>query len=125
MKYEEHDLQVWFCQLLQLYENQGKLYYFAIPNGDRRGGNEFQAMLTGKRLKQEGTKAGVADLCILIKDAVIFIEMKSQQGKQSRSQKEFEKIVKNFNHNYIVLHNQEECEQFIRAITDKGDFQNL
>lgn len=122
--YNESKLQQAFCEALGYYKSSG-IDFFAVPNGDRRGGDQLQAKITGARLKKEGVLAGVSDLIVLANNDVIFVEMKDDKGRQSTSQRDFEKMVKSHGHNYIVLHNWEECEQFIRAITDKGDFPNL
>ena len=117
MKHEEHKLQKWFCELLY-YKLilQKKGFFFAIPNGEIRGKDRLQSIITGKRLKDEGVKAGVADLCILLKNQTIFVEMKTETGKQSLLQKEFEKIVKSYGHQYYVLHSIKECEEFLKNV---------
>jgi hypothetical protein len=67
---------------------------FAIPNGSQRN------IITAKILKGEGVLAGVSDLMILgskvVQDGIdmnvwcgMFIEMKSEKGKLSDSQKAF------------------------------------
>ena len=74
-------------------------------------------------LKAEGVRAGVADIVVLTKDAVIFVEMKAgKQGKQQSSQKEFEKKVKSLGYNYVILRNQKECFEFVLAISDDSVF---
>jgi hypothetical protein len=108
----EHDLQVWFCQEL----DKNNIFYFAVPNGNLRKKS------VARMLKAEGVKAGVADIVVVVKDAVIFVEMKAgKQGKQQPSQKEFEKKVKSLGHNYIILRDQKECLEFIDAITNVSD----
>lgn len=112
----EHDLQVWFCKEL----DKNNIFYFAVPNGNLRKKS------VARILKAEGVKAGVADIVVVIKDAVIFVEMKAgKQGKQQSSQKEFEKKVKSLGHNYIILRDQKECLQFIEAITNTSDIDNI
>ena len=109
----EHDLQVWFCKLLEQYN----IFFFAVPNGNLRKKS------VAKMLKAEGVRAGVADIVVLTKDAVIFVEMKAgKQGKQQPSQKEFEKKVKSLGHNYVILRNQKECFEFVLAISDDSVF---
>jgi hypothetical protein len=53
---------------------------FAIPNGENR------SRVTGGRLKAEGVLAGVPDLCIPALS--LFIEMKTDVGEVSPTQKE-------------------------------------
>lgn len=112
----EHDLQVWFCKLLE----QNNIFFFAVPNGNLRKKS------VARMLKAEGVRAGTADIVVVVKDAVIFVEMKAgKQGKQQPSQKEFEKKVKSLGHNYIVLRSWRECEEFVKAITQPSSLEQL
>jgi len=53
--------------------------------------------------KATGMMAGVADLIILTPNArTIFVEMKTEKGKQSDKQKEFEQSVKEKGFDYFV-----------------------
>lgn len=60
---------------------------FAVPNG---GGRD---LIEGVRLKEEGVLAGVADLIIIHRGEVVFVEMKTKGGRQSAAQKAFEEAV--------------------------------
>ena len=42
--------------------------------------------------------------------------MKSEKGKQSESQKEFQRIVEEQGHFYQVIRTWEECEKFIESL---------
>jgi hypothetical protein len=60
---------------------------FAIPNGGKRGAREAAIM------KSEGTLAGVADLFVMFPNNWyhgLFIEMKTDIGKQTEKQKFFQ-----------------------------------
>jgi len=63
----------------------GRLPYFAIPNGGKRH------VVTAKKLKAEGVRAGVPDLAIMIPRGVhhgLFVEMKVKKGGvESKPQK--------------------------------------
>lgn len=118
--YEEHKLQCFFCQLLDYkLVNPKKGYYFSVPNGDRRGGDRRQAIRTTLRLKHEGLKNGVADCIVLLPKRVIFVEMKTEKGVQSSSQKEFERIVKLLGFEYVILRNTDDCEKFVNHVLQK------
>jgi len=72
----EHEHQKAFVKYLSLLERQGKIMtFFAVPNGGSR--NEREA----KNLKLEGVRAGVSDLVVVIKNKVLFIEMKRPPKK--------------------------------------------
>ena len=127
MQHFEHQIQCFLCDLLDYkLVNPKKGYYFAVPNGEIRGKDPLQSARVMQRLKKEGVRNGVADIVVLLKGGdVIFVEMKTDKGKQSASQKEFEKIVKELGYNYIILHNTDECEQFAEAITSKSYIEKI
>jgi hypothetical protein len=89
-----------------------KLILFAIPNGGKRGKIEASIM------KAEGVLAGVADLFLAASSTQpaepvnlrpqytflhgLFIEMKHGSGKQTDTQKEFQKKVIEQGYKYVV-----------------------
>ena len=80
----EHQVQVAICQYLDVR----KVMYFAIPNGGKRN------ITTATKLKKEGVKAGVPDLCIIHEGQAFFLEVKKPatlgkgKGRLSVAQKE-------------------------------------
>ena len=56
-------------------------FFFAIPNAGHRFRNEAM------RLKSEGMKAGIPDICINYSGMAFYIEVKTDNGKLSESQK--------------------------------------
>lgn len=85
-------------------------FCFAVPNA-RKTANVRQ----GAILKAEGVLAGVSDLIIVLKDRVVFVEFKTLTGKgrQSESQKVFQKEIKSRNHEYLLWDSWNKVEQFI------------
>lgn len=86
MTHEESKLQRMCVQWFRIQFPQ--LTLFAIPNGGRRGKVEAAIM------KGEGVLAGVADLFLMLPTMYyngLFIEMKTPDGKQSESQRAFER----------------------------------
>lgn len=70
-------------------------YLFHIPNGGKRNRME------GAKLKMMGVKAGVADLCLPYRKGKyigLFIELKYDNGKVSKEQKEFLKEMARAGH---------------------------
>jgi|ERR1051325_222582 hypothetical protein len=85
MKYSEHDHQAslfaWSATQLRQWPCLSLL--FAIPNGGHRH------KLTAVRLKAEGVKAGVPDICLPVARGGyhgLFIEMKAGKNKATDSQ---------------------------------------
>jgi hypothetical protein len=86
MTHEESKLQRMCVQWFRIQFPH--LTLFAIPNGGRRGKVEAGIM------KGEGVLAGVADLFLMLPNMEyngLFIEMKTLDGRQSDSQRSFER----------------------------------
>lgn len=88
---------------------------FAIPNGGQR------SVITAKVLKAEGTLAGVADLFLVHASKGyngLFIEMKTEQGRQSLTQQMFEKSVTLEGYKYNIARNFDEFRDIIKQYID-------
>ena len=103
MKHEESNLQQacvkWFRYQ---YPN---IIIFAIPNGGNRN------VIEAARLKREGVLAGVADLMILKpnnKYYGLFVEMKTDKGKQSDNQIDFEMYCVHHHYKYSIARSLDE-----------------
>lgn len=84
MLHPEDDLQRAVCHLLDIYERQRKLKYFAVPNGGWRRKQE------ARRMKSLGVKPGVPDIVIMFPNGrLICMELKSIKGVMSYVQKEW------------------------------------
>lgn len=86
---------------------------FAVPNG-------YKTSATQARIaKAEGLVSGVADLILAHPSddgqfACLFIEMKQGKGKQSESQKTFQKAVEGFGiYKYEVVRSFDEFQRLI------------
>ena len=85
---------------------------YAIPNGGKRNA------VTGAILKSEGVLAGVADLFVARACGVwhgLYIEMKTERGRQSESQKAFECAVVREGYRYAVCRSFEDFEGVVRG----------
>jgi hypothetical protein len=107
MNQDEHKLQVAICKYLDLcgYE------FFAIPNGGLRN------IKVAAKLKQEGVKAGVADLFVALSNGKyhgLFIEVKVGKNRQQPNQKIFEQKVLENGYQYKVVRSIDEMISVIR-----------
>ena len=68
----------------------------AVPNGGYRNAREAKIM------KAEGVLAGFSDLVVIAREKVLFVEVKTQKGRQSECQKLFQKKVENLGFSYCV-----------------------
>ena len=106
MKHIEHDIQVAIHRLLSAYN----ILHFAVPNGGLRN------IKTASYLKAEGTLAGVADLVLILPQRVVFVEVKTDKGKQSDSQKTFQECVSILGFEYLIWRNIDDCTRFIETL---------
>ena len=110
---EEHRIQCACVRWFRLKHPHLAARLFAVPNGGRRDG------ITGARLKEEGVLAGVADLVLLVPNAnyhALLIEMKTPKGRQSDSQRAWQRAVAgNDDYLYVVARS---LEEFIKVIED-------
>jgi hypothetical protein len=80
---------------------------FAVPNGGSRN------LLEAKKLKATGVLAGVSDLiCIAPDKKIYFLELKTEKGVQSDSQKDFEKRVTDLGYCYVLIKNWQDYLNF-------------
>ena len=81
----EHQVQKAIAQYLDMR----KVCWFAVPNGGQRN------KIVAAKLKSEGVKAGVPDICVIHDGMAFFFEVKkpktanSSKGTLSKPQKEF------------------------------------
>ena len=107
MKKEEHNLQVAIHKFLCL----NRIFHFSVPNGGLRN------LKVAMTLKAEGALSGVSDLIILLPSRCIFVELKNGNiGRQSDSQKEFQKQVESLGFEYLLWRNVEDCEEFVKKV---------
>lgn len=74
----------------------------AIPNGGQRNA------LEAKIMKGEGVLAGFSDLIIIADNNVLFVEVKTKNGYQSESQKQFQSDVERLGFQYSVCRSLED-----------------
>lgn len=106
----EHALQKAVVQYLELRCKQD-VTWFAIPNAGKRGPKVARLM------KEEGMRAGVADLCIMLPEGrVAWLELKTTTGKQRAEQKAFELVCTALDHPYRLARNLEEVIGFLKEV---------
>ena len=77
--------------------------------------NNAKNKIQGAILKGMGLVAGVSDLSFLRPDGrMLYIELKIKGGRQSKAQKEFEKVVLKCNAFYYIITSLEDFKELIK-----------
>lgn len=79
-----------------------KSLIFSVPNGG------YRHQTTASILKYTGLMPGVSDLIWLYKNKIIFVEVKTDKGKQSEHQKAFQDKIIAMGFNYWIVRSADE-----------------
>ena len=96
-----------------------KLFAMLKPNEAGRlflNLNNPRSSTNGHFLKMIGLTAGVADMTYLSDNGVIFLEFKTEKGKQSLTQKWWQGVVETAGYRYEVIRS---VEDFQRIVCDR------
>lgn len=111
-RHEEENMQIHLVKWFDYQYPKLKLYLHSSPNGGKRDKRE------GARFKAMGTRAGFPDLILLHPNKFypfMGIELKTEKGKQSEQQKEYQKMFEEIGAKYIVVRS---LDEFISEITN-------
>lgn len=111
-KMSEAALQTHIAKLLNSYAKPN-ICWFACPNGEQRSAK------TGQRLKQQGVRAGAADLCFVIEGKFVGLELKTEVGIVSKAQHKFREDCERAGGIYLVAFG---LEQAISKLIDMEVF---
>jgi hypothetical protein len=110
----ETALQAHIVCLLESY-GRHDIEWHAVPNGEKR--NKKTAWL----LKLTGVKAGVADLMFLIDGKPIALELKTEVGKQSSEQSDWQERFERAGGKYFIAFG---LDQVIGVLNSIGAFRH-
>jgi hypothetical protein len=95
----ESTIQHSIIQYLQLR----RVFAFSVPN-EGHGGQRHRAL----HMKALGQRNGVSDIIALLPSRAIFLEVKTDTGRQSPAQHDFEETVKSLGFEYYVVRSVED-----------------
>ena len=115
---KEADLKKTVIDLLQYKQNLGELVFFRLNSGD------FIEVRGDTRRRIKGCMKGCADILVLRKNKyadivypkVLFLELKSEKGKQTLEQKEFQQLVTGDGISYYIIRSIEEVESLLKEV---------
>ena len=102
----QQEIVIYFRNKYGLNHHNPKYLIFSVPNESENAKENIYK-------KSIGLMAGVSDLIVILKNKVIFVEVKTEIGTQSEKQKEFENDVINLGFDYLVVRSKEEFIQNI------------
>jgi predicted nucleotidyltransferase len=79
-----------------------------VPNGG------FRSKIEAMKMKTTGVLPGVSDLIIIKPNEILFIELKTDIGVQSKEQKEFQKRVELLGFSYYLVRSLQEFQQIVK-----------
>lgn len=103
----EHVIQ---CRLIDylVYAAKPEVYYFAIPNQGNRH------IYNATKMKAEGVRAGVADLCFMLPGGIVgWLEMKKPGGSLSDPQKQFRERCALLGHHWALAKSVDEAIEIL------------
>lgn len=107
---KEFDLQKAVTQFLMICVAPSEMTWRAVPNG------EYRSPRTAGRLKASGVRPGVGDFsCTLAGGRAAWIELKTDKGRQSPAQREFQKAEEALGARYAVVRSLDELQSVLRA----------
>lgn len=119
MRHDESRMQIACVRWFRLQWRRYATLLNSVPNGGARD------IVTGRILKAEGVVAGVADLELNIARHGFHglkIELKTAKGRQSASQKAWQKAVEAQGYKYIIVRSVEEFINEINAYIKPNNF---
>lgn len=64
-----------------------------------------------------GFRKGVSDLIVVLPNKTLYIELKTETGKQRKEQEKFEKIIKDLGHEYHIVRSLDSFKNIIYEST--------
>lgn len=95
-------MQTHVCKLLYAY-GRYDICWFAVPNGEQRNPK------TAARLKQQGVRAGAQDMAFIIDHIFHALELKTETGKLSKAQTQFQEDLERAGGVYHVAYGLNEA----------------
>lgn len=103
----QQEIFCWFNNNYCLAHHNPKHVIFSVPN---ESANAREAMYK----KSIGLKTGVSDMIILRPNEAVFVEVKTETGRQSDDQKKFESDVAALGFRYILVRSLEDFKNKIK-----------
>ena len=81
--------------------------------------NEGTSKISGAIGKATGIIPGVADMCFLSPSGAIFLEFKTEIGKQSESQIKWESLISSTGYKYFIIHSLTQFQSCLNLLLNR------
>ena len=112
---KESQIVTGICRFLSMYENLGKLYY--IRNNSGAISSDYKGKI---RMIRYG-KSGSSDIIIFMPNRTIFVEVKTEKGKQTDNQIEFQNAITKLGYEYYIVRDLMEVDAIIKRKTNTNE----
>ena len=102
----QQEILMWYKNNFCLKQHNPQNIIFSVPNESKSKRETLQKMAIGMM-------PGVSDLIIIQSDQVLFIEVKTPTGTQSKSQKRFQYLVEALGYKYYLVRSLEDFKTII------------
>lgn len=102
----QQEIVMWYRNTYCLKHHNPRNIIFSVPNDSKNAVEQMRKIATG-------LYAGVSDLIMIHFGQVYFIELKTDTGKQSEKQKDFQLIVENQGFKYYLIRSLKEFQKII------------
>ena len=102
----QQEIVMWYRNTYCLKHHTTRNIIFSVPNDSKNAVEQMRKVATG-------LFAGVSDLIMIHFGQVMFIEVKTETGRQSDKQKEFQQIVENQGFKYYLVRSLKEFKEIV------------
>lgn len=102
----QQEIVMWYRNTYCLKHHNPRNIIFSVPNDSKDAKEQMRKIATG-------LFSGVSDLIVIHFGKILFIEIKTEVGKQSDKQKDFENIVLSHNFQYYLIRSLDEFKKMI------------
>lgn len=102
----QQEIVMWYRNNFCLKHHNPRNLIFSVPNDSKDAKEQMRKIATG-------LFSGVSDLIVIHFGEILFIEIKTEVGKQSDKQKDFENIVSSHNFKYYLIRSLDEFKKII------------
>jgi len=104
----QQEIFIWYHNSYCLAHHVPRCSIFAVPNDSSSKEETMRKLATGMI-------AGVSDLIVLQPNKCMFFEVKTDIGRQSDKQKDFENIVRNLGFEYHLVRSLDDFKNIING----------